>query len=348
MSSKPYHLSPIRMVGVFLLATVMFIAMACSESTPTPQPTAASALQPTATSTPQLTPTPVPSQYPLEIIGTDDQSVILEEAPQRIVAIDSATVEILFAIGEGQRIVGTHDFVSYPPEAEEIEKVGEAFSLDFEKIASLDPDLILIFFSGPLEDLRRLGAPVIFLDSPRTLYGVADRIRLWGEIVDARESAETVAQEFEEAVAAVATVLEGVVATTPVMILDRSVSTDVTGPRSPPRVFHDLAPGLWTAGADSLEAEIYETLKAYNIFEDVSGYAQASAEEVVARNPEVIISAYEDGPESFRSDPAFQRIPAVKNDQLFAIDGALISVAGPRLVEGLQALARILYPDLFP
>ena len=320
MSSKSCRLSPIRIVGVFLLAVVMSSAMACSESTPTPEPT--------ALPTPQPTPTQVSSQYPLTIVGTDDQSVILEEAPVRIVAIDSATVEILFAIGEGQRIIGTHDFVSYPPEVEEIEKVGGAFSLDFEKIASLDPDLILIFFSSPVEDLKRLGAPVIFLDSPGTLQGVAEQIRLWGEIVDAREAAETVAREFEDAIEDVTSKLE-----------------DVT---QGPRFFHDEAPGLWTTGSDSLTAEMYRMLKAQNIFSDISGYAQASAEELVARDPEVIVSVYEDGPESFSSDPAFQGVPAVENEQLFAIEGSLLSVAGPRIVEGLEALARIFYPELFP
>ncbi len=364
MSSKSCRLSPLAVVGVFLLAAVMVIAAACGESTPTPDPTAASTPQPTVTSTPdpiatpspeptavstpEPTPTPVLSQYPLEVTGSDGQSVTLEEAPERIVAIDGATVEILFAIGEEHRIVGTHEFVTYPPEVEEIEKVGSAFALDFEKIASLDPDLIFIFFASPAEDLRRLGAPVIYQDSPGTLQGVADQIRLWGEIVDAREEAESVAAEFEEAVAAVAAPLEGIIATTPVMIVDRATASDVEGPRSPPRVFHDLAPGLWTAGSDTLEAEIYETLKAHNIFEDVSGYPQTSAEDLVARNPEVIISVYEDGPDYFRSEPAFQNLFAVRKDQLYAIDGALLSVAGPRIIEGLQTLARILYPDIFP
>lgn len=329
MSSEAHRYSSVWMVGVFLLAMVMVIAMACGESTPTPEPTATSTPQPTPTATvaPTPIPTDVPSQYPLTITGTDEEAVTLNQAPERIVAIDGAAVEILFAIGQGQRIIGTHDFVSYPPEVEEIERVGGAFALDFEKIASLDPDLIFIFFDSPLEDLKRLGAPVIFLDSPSTLQGVADRIRLWGEIVDAGEAAEAAAGEFEDAIEAVMSKIEGVT--------------------QGPRVFHDEAPGLWTTGADSLAAEIYRALKAENIFAEVSGYAQASAEELVARDPEFIISVYEEGPESFTSDPAFQSVSAVTSDQVFAIEGALLSVSGPRMVQGLETLAQILYPELF-
>ncbi|MFQ5933786.1 MAG: ABC transporter substrate-binding protein, partial [Dehalococcoidia bacterium] len=124
------RLRPISKIAILAIFTaVVLIAAACDDSTPTAAPTAT---------------------YPLTIVDGNGDAVTLEAPPLRIVAIDGAAVEVLFAIGEGHRIIGTHDFVSYPPETADIAKVGGAFALDFEKIAALEPDLIYIFFSGPL------------------------------------------------------------------------------------------------------------------------------------------------------------------------------------------------------
>ena len=83
------------------------------------------------------------------------------------------------------------------------------------------------------------------------------------------------------------------------------------------------------------------------MFRDMEGYAQISAEELVARDPQVIISVHVEGPEIFRGNPAFSGISAVVNDRLIAIDGSLLGVPGPRVVLGIREIAIALYPDLF-
>ena len=325
---------------VLVLIALALLAVACGdEVTPTPNPTATPTAAPAATATATLTPsptatpaptpspTPTPSPFPLTITGDNGKQITLQESPERIVAIDSAAVEILFALGVGERVVGTHNFVDYPPETADIERIGSAFALNLEKIAELEPDLIYIFFEAPVADLENLGAPVLYLDLPGTLEEVADNIRFWGDIVDRSDEAEMLAKEFEAALEA----------------LEQRVAGITEGPR----IYHDEAPGLWTTGSGSLAHEIYAFLKAENVFADMSGYNQVSPEEFVARDPEVIISVYEEGRESFVSNPAFNDVSAVKSDRIAVMDGSLLSVPGLRLMQGIEIVAMALYPDLF-
>ena len=84
--------------------------------------------------------------FPLIVMDSDANEVVFEKPPERIVALDSDSVEILFAIGEGERLVATHDFVSYPPEADKIARVGTAFALNLEQIVEIEPDLVYLFY----------------------------------------------------------------------------------------------------------------------------------------------------------------------------------------------------------
>ena len=115
-----------------------------------------------------------------------------------------------------------------------------------------------------------------------------------------------------------------------------------------PRLYHDLAPGLWTSGSGSLVSEAYTILKAENIFSDILGSIQVSPEQIVARDPQVIISVHPDGPALIRADLAFRHLSAVKDNRLFFVDGSLLSITGPRLVHGVELVAKFLYPEIFP
>ena len=129
-----YKVMSLKYLTISLAALLSLIAIACSTaSTPTP------------TATPIPIPSPTPSLFPLVITDSNGNDITIEEPPQRIIAFDSAAVEILFAIGEGHRIVGTHSFVSYPPETEGIPRVGDAFNMNFEKVVEQEPDLVYIF-----------------------------------------------------------------------------------------------------------------------------------------------------------------------------------------------------------
>ncbi|MEE9325185.1 MAG: ABC transporter substrate-binding protein [Dehalococcoidia bacterium] len=307
---------------IAFLVALSVIAAACAEEAPTPTPTTT----PIPTSAPTPSPSPTPSLFPLVLTDSNGKEVILEEPPERIIAFDSAAVEILFAIGESHRIVGTHSFVTYPLEVADIPKVGDAFNMNFEKIAELEPDLVYVFFDRFLPDLEALGVKVLYIQTlGQSLDEVVEQIRLWGRITNNAGAAEEAIRAFEARI--------------------RAVEEGVAAVREGPRVFHDVG-DLWTPGPDTLIGRIYSLLKAENIAEEISGFQQFSAEVIVEKDPQVIITL-EDGREEFLNNPAFQGVAAVKDGKVFALPGDFLSVAGPRLAEQMEELAELLYPDIF-
>ena len=307
-------------------------AATAAPDTPTPAPTVANTpAPPTATPQPTATTTPTPEPttaaagvYPLGVRSSDGREIVFERPPERIVAFDSALVEILFAIGEGDRVIGTHDFVSYPPEAESVERVGDAFNMNVEAVVAMEPDLVYVFFDRFVEDLERAGLKVLYVETlTQDFTKVADNVRLWGQIVGNPDGAEAVARDFEARVEVIRAAMEQV--------------------EAGPRIFQDVG-GFWTPGSGTLVQEVFDLLKLENIAVEIEGYAQLSPEVIVDKDPAVILS---DSPESFSGDPAFENVRAVKDGAVHSLSRDALSIAGPRFVEGIEEIFRLVYPDLF-
>ena len=270
----------------------------------------------------KVEPAPAP-QFPLTI-KAENGNITFDKPPERIVAYDGAVVEILFKIGEGDRIVGTHDFVFFPPEADDIPRLGSAFSMNIEAIVALDPDLVFIFFPLQIEQLEDEGLNVMFIPTRNNEFeDTADTIRMWGDITGAVDKAEKAAKDFEDDVEELKQLIEDNV--------DEG-----------PSVFFS-AGGMWTPGPNTLMGEVIDLLKMKNIGFDVNGFEQLSPEVLVERDPEVIVT-FE--PDFFRDNPAFADVAAVKNDMFFNSPDEL-NIAGPRFPKGIEKLAKDIYPELF-
>ena len=284
--------------------------------------------EPTAAPTPPPLPTAIPTTepaalFPYSVTDSNGNAVTFEKPPERIVAMDSAVVETLFAIGEGHRVVGTHDFVSHPPEAKEVARVGDAFNMNIEATVDLKPDLVFVFSDGFVADLERVGLKVLYLESLKDDFRrVADNIRMWGSVTGGSEKAEEVAADFESRVAAI----------------EKAMAQRTEGPA----VFQDEG-DLWTPGNNTLIGQVFALLKLRNIAHDTSGYAQLSPEVIVERKPEIIIASYGD---NISDNPAFKDLPAVKDGRVYIPGSDALSVAGPRYIDGIEALAKWVYPGL--
>ncbi len=321
-------------MALLLLAAGIACGQAATEPVETPvtlEPTATIVAVPTATTVPAPEPTattapaPEPTYEPVTLVDGADQEFVFTEPPERIVAYDSAVVEILFAIGEGYRIVGTHDFVEYPAEAADVRRIGSAFEINVEAIVGLEPDLVFLFSPGFMDDLQGAGLRVLFLPSRSSGFGdTAADIRLWGRIVGNPDAAEALAIDFETRLAALKSVLAGVT--------------------NGPRVFRDEG-GLWTPGPDTLIGEVLALLKLENIAGDLSGFEQISPEVIVERDPEIIIATEFS---TIDSDSAFSGVTAIKEGRVIRMEGEPLSVAGTRFIQGVEDLARQIYPELFP
>ena len=285
---------------------------------PPPSPT------PTSRHTANVEPTAIPATFPVTVMSADGREVVFEEPPERIVAFDSAAVEILFAIGAGDRVAATHAFVSYPPETADIPRVGDAFNMDIEAVVDLEPDLVYVFFPTFVEDLERAGLKALYIPSlSQDFRRVADNIRVWGQIVGSPNEAERVARDFEDRVEAIEDVME-------------PFGTGMS-------VFQDVG-GFWTPGRGTLVQEVFDVLKLENIASDIEGYAQISPEVIVEKDPDVIIAG---SVEAIEGEAALSDVRAVRNGAIYVPPTDALSIAGPRFVEGIEDLARWVYPGLF-
>ena len=256
--------------------------------------------------------------------GDDGAEVVFDAPPERIVVYDGAAVEMLFAIGEGARVTATHDYVSYPPEADSVTRVGDAFNIDLEAVTALEPDLVFIFYDRFNEDLARAGLKTLYL---RTLTDgfeqIADQLRMWGGITGAAEAAEQVAADFEARVAAIREKIAGVEET---------------------RTIYAHGFDYWTPGRNTLLNDVFELLKLENIAE-FDGYQQISPEVIAAKSPDVVMAGSVD---SVAGEPALASLPAVTEGNIFVLsEGKSFSIAGPRFIEAVEELAAWLYPELF-
>ena len=278
-------------------------------------------------------PTAAATDFPVTVTRSDGHELTIAEAPQRIASLSPAATEVLYAVGAGPQIVATDLQSDYPAEAGSTTKL-DAFQPNLEAIAGVEADLIIIASNQDdiVQALDRLGETVLFLEVPETIDGVMEQVRLLARASGHAEEGERLAQEMKERIEAVTGRLADV--------------------EEGPRVYHELDNTFFTVAPNSFVGDFYSLLKAHNIAEGApTAYPQLSQEEILDRDPEVIILADADAGESaqtVKARPGWGVISAVKNDRIYVVDPDIVSRPGPRVADALEQLARVLYPEKFP
>jgi iron complex transport system substrate-binding protein len=315
-------LNSARLVALLLTAFALLLA-ACGAGDGAKQ-----------TATADLSSTPgVRLLYPLTVPGTDGRSVTFLGAPGRIVSLSPGHTEILYAVGAGGQLAGTDRFSDYPEAAKALPKIDYS-NPNMEALVALRPDLLIA--SGRQRNqvpaFEQAGLRVLLLEEPGSVAGVLERIRLLGRITGHPEEGETLASRLQERVTAVT---------------DR-----LTGVSGGPRVYHEIDPKLYSAAPSSFVGDLYVLLKAQNIAPSGgNSFPQLTAEAIIRADPEVIVLG--DGifpggtPEEVKRRPGWSTISAVRNNRVYPVDDNTVSRPGPRVVDGLEQVARMLYPDQF-
>jgi len=270
---------------------------------------------------------------------TDDtgRQVNIEEVPEKIVSFGPSITEILFALGLGDKVVGVTDFCDYPEEALGKPKVGNAWSPSIESVVELDPDLVFTVESEQFNsELEALGYTYFILD-PEDFYSITDDIRLAGKIAGAVAEGAQLAKDMENVIDDVIERVQGADKLKVFMIVD------ATDPNMP-----------WTAGGGSFIHDIITIAGGENIAAWVADdYVQMSIEEIVDAEPDLIVVQTMMGgiptitAEELQEHIIWQQLDAVKQGNIYFIDGDFISRPGPRIVQGLEEMAKIIHPDLF-
>ena len=277
------------------------------------------------TASPRTKPTPQPAaKFPFSVTDSAGNEILIENPPKRIVAFDAAAVETLFAIGEGHRVIATHSWVFYPPAADDVVRVGDAFNMDIESIIDLEPDLVFIFSPTFKSELENAGLKVLYIETVSDHFSkLSDYFVMWGNITGAVEESTRLATDFKSRV--------------------NAIETGLSNYKSGPSVFQDVG-GLWTPGENTLIGNVFSLLKLDNIAAEVDGYAQISPEIIIESNPQYIIASDRN---TFTNDPTFASITAVKNASIIVPVEDYLSIAGPRFIKGVELLAHYIYPGIF-
>jgi iron complex transport system substrate-binding protein len=286
--------------------------------------------------------TPAPTDAPKGVVVLDSEGkeFHLDAPAQRVISLAPSNTEILFAVGAGAQIVAREDFANYPEEATQLPSVGgSSGSYNLEEIAKLQPDLIL---ASPLtapevvKSLQEITPNVYVLANPKDLDGMYANLITVGTLTGHSSDAETLVKDLK--------------------VRASAVLEKVKGATEKPKVFYELdatdPAKPWTSGPGTFMDMLIALAGGQNVGASLTGeWAQISQEELIVQNPDVILlgDALYGGvtPEAVAARPGWEEIAAVTNNRVQTFNDDLVSRPGPRMVDGLEALAKVLHPDLF-
>ena len=261
------------------------------------------------------------------------RSVTIPFHPKRIVSLAPSITEILFALGLGDRTVGVTTFSDYPEAAASRPKVGSFVTVSLEKVASLNPDLVIATADGNkkeiVDQLEQIGLPV-YVINPGSLEELLETIVNIGVVTGTETEARGVVLALRKRIDRVASLIQG---------LKR------------PRVFLQVGVNpVVTVGKDTLYNRLIEMAGGVNIYGDVTTrYPRCGVEEIIAAKPDIlIVSTMKRGGNFSRIRKRWMKwknIPAVENNRIHIIDSDLIDHSSPRIVEGLEELVWIIHPE---
>jgi len=280
---------------------------------------------------------PTATASPLTLTDGLGRNIMFEGPAQRIVSIAPSNTEILFATGAGAQVVGRDEFSDYPDQAKQLPSVGGGYgALDMETMVALKPDLVLASQLTPAEQVQaieKLGMKVFLLSNPNTIEDMFANLLEVGKITGTEIQAQTLIDGLKTRVAA--------------------VDAKVTQAPQKPVVFYELdstdpnAP--WTAGPGSFIDALITRAGGVNLGSKLKdAYAQISIEQLLVDQPDIIIVGdYTWGgvtAEAIKARQSWSDLRAVKQSKVYIFDDNLVSRPGPRLVDGLEAMEKLLHP----
>lgn len=256
------------------------------------------------------------------------REISLDEPVSRIIALNPADCEILYAIGAEALLAGRGEYCNYPEAVTEIPSVASGAETNLEQILALEPQVIVMSKMAQtqeqVEALEKAGIRVLISDA-QDIEGVYTAIGMLGILTGRQEEADTLITEMREGFA--------------------SVSAQAGEGRG--TVYFEVSPlewGLWTAGSGTFMDELAAICGLSNAFSDVAGWAEISQEQVIARDPDYIvtISGYDgQGPtpvEEMMARTGWESLKSVSGGRVYQADSDSMSRPGPRLLDAARDL----------
>lgn len=251
--------------------------------------------------------------------GRDKQ---IKKQPQRIVSLSPGITELLFDIGQGNRLVGRTDFCLYPPEAEKIKSMGGISDASIEMIVAQQPEVVFtasMVSRQMVERMENLGLNVVCLPERRMVTDVYETISLLGEIFCEEKLSDSLIDDMKQKI----TDIEKLIPQD-----KKPIVYYVVG-------FGDM--GDYTAGGDTFINDIISLAGGENMAKDLNGWS-IGKEEIFARQPDFIIVRKEDL-KRFVSTPPYNELKAVKENRVMGIESSLTDCQTLRSVEAINQIS---------
>ena len=279
--------------------------------------------------------TSVSYSNPLRFKDEVGREVTLPFPPKRIVSLAPNITEILFSLGLDEEIVGVSIHCNFPEKAKSRVRVGSYISLDFEKITSLKPDLIIATGAGNTRDmvdrLEKLGFKTYAI-FPKNFDDILQSVGHIGQVVNREKEARGIIEGMGKRKQRVVGLTQGL---------------------SPPKVFIQIGDApIVTVGKGSFADDLIRLAGGENIAgKEKEVYPRFGMEEILKRSPEVIVissmNPKGDYQKILHEWSRWKTLPAVKNGRIHLIDSDLLDRPSPRIIDGLEEIARVLHPERF-
>jgi iron complex transport system substrate-binding protein len=285
-------------------------------------------------------PNATPVGGPISLTDSLGHTVTLAGPAQRVVSLSPSNTEILFAIGAGGQVVGRDAFSDYPEDAKTVPVIGgDLGELNFEVILAQKPDLVLASELTPIEQIasmQEFGMTVFALANPKDFPGMFESLRTVASLTGHNGEAQSLIAGLESRLQRVEEKIR-LTSTRPLVFYE----IDGTDPNAP-----------WTPGPGSFVDTMIRIAGGDNLGDSLdSEWAQISVEALLAEDPDIILigDAVWGGVtlESVRSRPGWDQSKAIQDGSMYVFDDNLVSRPGPRMIDGLEGLARLFHPELF-
>ncbi|MCM3122876.1 MULTISPECIES: ABC transporter substrate-binding protein [unclassified Mesobacillus] len=279
------------------------------------------------------------AKFPVSIKDGTGQEVTIESKPEKIVSLIPSNTEIAYGLGLDDQIIGVSDFDNFPEEVAEKEKIG-GMEFNVEKIISLKPDLVLAHASGAhtsgagLQQLKDAGITVLVVNDATTFNAVYESISMIGTASGEQEKADTLIADMKKKIEEIKTQAKEIKEE------DRKL------------VFVEVSPTpeIYAAGKNTFIDEMLQIINADNTVKE-EGWPKLDPEAIIKSNPDVIITThgyYTNEPvKNVISRKGWDKITAVKENRVVDVHSDKVTRTGPRLTEGVEELAKAVYPDVF-
>ncbi|MGO4888245.1 ABC transporter substrate-binding protein [Anaerobacillus sp. MEB173] len=280
------------------------------------------------------------ASFPVTVKDATGEEITVEAEPESIITLTPSNTEILYALDLLDKVIAVTDNDDFPEGIQDTKDSIGGMEFDVEKILSLQPDIVLanaLNVSEGIEQLRNAGLTVVVTNGGSTFDEVYSSIEMVASVTGKAEEGQDIVNSMKERIN---------------VITEKAAQINE---EDQVKVWVEIwpAPDLFTTGKGTFMHEMLEMIHAVNAAGDQEGWPNYTEEDAVSTNPDVIITTYghwegmETAVEDVISRPAWQEVSAVKSERVYNIEANIVERPGPRLVEGVEKLAELIYPEIF-